>query len=84
MSADAIKWARRQRTRGPADKAILLILAAESGKDSTARVPITRIETESDASRRAVFDALKRLRECGLVSWESGHGQDWSTYRLHH
>lgn len=82
MCAEAVKWARQQRAGGPTEKAVLLVLAAESDRSGMCHLSTRRIAVEADIGQTTVRGSLDRLRKRGLVSWSSGAGRATNTYRL--
>ncbi|MGH3795980.1 MAG: helix-turn-helix domain-containing protein [Candidatus Dormibacteria bacterium] len=82
VNAGAVHWARQQRTGGPAEKAVLLILAAKADPSGTCSLSTRTIAAGVDISQATARRTLERLRNRGLVSWSSGSGRSPATYRL--
>lgn len=83
MCAKAVRWARRQETGGPPEKAVLLVLADEANRSGISKLSIRRIAKEVNTDPGTVSEALERLRHRHLVSWETGRGRSPNAYRLH-
>lgn len=83
VNTRAVKWARIQATGGPADKAVLLILAAAADASGSCGDLSTRtIAERADTNQARVRRVLDRLRLRGLVSWSPGAGHATNTYQL--
>ncbi|MBV9010646.1 MAG: hypothetical protein JO272_01125 [Pseudonocardiales bacterium] len=78
----AVNWAREQRTGGPAEKAVLLILAAAVDGSGMCTMPTRLIADQANTDRRTACRILDRLRDRGLIEWTAGAGRAPSTYRL--
>ena len=89
MSADpvaeesiAVSWARNQHVGGPAEYAVLLILAMEADRSGTCRLSTRAIAEEVGTDPGTVRRIADRLKVRGLVSWVPGKGRASTTYRL--
>lgn len=82
MRTDAVKWARTQCVGGPAEKAVLLILATEVDGAGTCKLSARQIADQANTDRRTAARILDRLRDQGLVEWTCGVGRAPNTYRL--
>lgn len=82
MGNKAVTWARQQRTGGPPEKAVLLILAVELDQEGTCRLSTRRIADDANTDTGTAWRALERLRKRGLIEWEKGGGRAPNTYRL--
>lgn len=82
MSADAIKWARRQQTGGATEKAVLLVLATEVKGSMTCSLSARRIAELAQIDRQTAYRVLDRLASRGLVSWKAGTGRTPNMYSL--
>lgn len=67
MSLSNYSWAERQRTDGPLDKLLLIRLAVSTGRDALVTLEPRALAAFADCGEEAVFSALNRLRERGLI-----------------
>jgi len=65
----------------PTEKLVLLYLLDRSNAEGRSWPLVDTIALETGLSRRTVLGALKRLRERGVLSWES-HGRG-NVYQVH-
>lgn len=82
VNEEAILWAREQPIGGPAEYAVLLILAIESGEAGMCRLSRVEIAQKAATDTATVGRILDRLKGRGLVSWISGAGRARNTYQL--
>lgn len=77
-----MKWARKQRTGGPAETALLLVLALEADQIGICKLSTRAIAGKANTNQPTARRVLARLQNRGLVSWSAGAGRAPSTYRL--
>lgn len=82
MSFDAIRWALRQKLRGT-DKMVLVVLADAHNKH-TGQLNLEKqtIADRAGFCKRTCDDAAIRLRELGLINFDSESGNKSNQYDL--
>jgi hypothetical protein len=81
MSVNALRWARRQRTGSLSTKAVLLVLADYADADGVCWPSTRTLAEDCETDQRTVRRLLGRLRDGGLVAWES-QPRRTTVYRL--
>lgn len=66
MSIEAMNWALGQKTGSPAMKSVLLILANRADHNGICWPGFGGISKQTELSRRAVIDNIRRLEEAGF------------------
>lgn len=81
MSVNALRWARRQRTGSLSTKAVLLVLADYADDDGMCWPSTRTLADDCETDQRTVRRLLGRLRDGGLIAWESQPRRS-TVYRL--
>jgi Helix-turn-helix domain len=81
MSVKALRWARRQRTGSLSTKAVLLVLADYADDDGVCWPSTRTLADDCETDQRTVRRLLTRLRDSGLIVWETQTGR-MNVYRL--
>lgn len=82
LNEQAVKWARRQTTKGLAAKAILQILASYADGDGRCFPALRTIADDGCTDTKSVRRQLKSLEAAGLIAWERGGSHKANTYTL--
>lgn len=82
MITSVVTWALTQRTKGPAEKAVLFVIAAHADRNGTARLSYPQIAEGASIHTGNLAEILGRLRDQQLITWTKGAGRRPSTYQL--